>query len=1020
MISVMKNLPVLIFFLFSTLFLWSANPVPYSGKVSIGGVNYHGDANFTFSLHDGNGTTAWRNGQTPGSTIQVQIYNGRYNVLLGGQGMNSLPPQLFLDYDELYLKVRFDNGDGKGLRHLTPDQLITATPRALVAEVAKVAKVAEKLSGAITSDMLASDVLSKLDANHSSAPVGPITLSMLAPEVTSKLESNASGGNIGPITRDMLPADVLADLNRTVKHQNLSSQIKADLNRTVTKQMLGQDVLSDLNRTVTSSEIAANTITTAQLNEQILKYLKPEITLQPQAPGLIFSGQSMNLTSQAQGKYLTYQWQRNGQPIAGATGPSFSIADVNGSLHDGNYSVVVSNDFGSVTSALTPLQVDGTPSAHTVASISMEMIFCPPGTFTMGSPTSETGRGGDETQHQVTLTNGFYLGKYEVTQAQYQTVMNGNSEGLNADPSQFKGSNRPVEKASWEDAQIFLTRLNSIEQSAGRLPNGWKYVLPTEAEWEYACRAGTTTAYSWGNDINSSRANYNWDGGGNDGNDSKQTVNIGQFSANPWGFFDMHGNVWEWVHDWKANYLTGAQTDPEGPASGSDRVVRGGSWSSDGTFLRSALRVSYAPGNRNNYLGFRVGFQAVKPDGANPELELFGGAGITREAGQAWAEPGAAGHDARDGNLTASITVTGTVDMNTTGTYILTYSVADAAGNEANASRTVMVMDTTNPVLTLLGDANMSQAKNSAWVDPGATASDSLDGNLTSSITITGTVDVNTTGVYTLTYSISDGASNEANATRTVNVGQASTHNAELNATVQLQMLWVEPGTFTMGSPTTETGRGTNETEHNVTLTKGFYLGKYEVTQAQYEAVMTGNTDSLSAKPSEWPNNPNRPVEKVSWADAQIFLTRLNAQQSANIPAGWAYGLPTESQWEYACRAGTTTMYSWDDDINATRANYSVSGLSQTRDVGYYAANPWGFFDMHGNVFEWTADWYQAAYPTGNPVVDPTGPASGSRRVSRGGSWDSGGTALRSARRGNSPPSYRNSHLGFRVGFQKQ
>jgi len=598
--------------------------------------------------------------------------------------------------------------------------------------------------------------------------------------------------------------------------------------------------------------------------------------------------------------------------------------------------------------------------------------------------------------------------------------MNGNSEGLNADPSQFKGSNRPVEKASWEDAQIFLTRLNSIEQSAGRLPNGWKYVLPTEAEWEYACRAGTTTAYSWGNDINSSRANYNWDGGGNDGNDSKQTVNIGQFSANPWGFFDMHGNVWEWVHDWKANYLTGAQTDPEGPASGSHRVVRGGSWNYGGPDLRSAERHRHTPSNRTNSLGFRVGFQAVKPDGANPELELFGGAGITREAGQAWAEPGAAGHDARDGNLTASITVTGTVDMNTTGTYMLTYSVADAAGNEANASRTVTVVDTTNPVLTLLGDANMSQAKDSAWVDPGATASDSLDGNLTSSITITGTVDVNTTGVYTLTYSISDGASNEANATRTVNVGQASTHNADLNATVQLQMLWVEPGTFTMGSPTTETGRQTDrEDEHNVSLTKGFYLGKYEVTQAQYEAVMTGNTDSLSATPSQWPNNPNRPVEKVSWADAQIFLTLLNTQQSSNIPAGWAYVLPTESQWEYACRAGTTTMYSWEDDINATRANYCVSGLSQTRDVGYYAANPWGFFDMHGNVWEWTADWYQAAYPTGNPVVDPTGPASGSNRVVRGGSWLIGGTILRSAKRNTSTPSNRLSSIGFRVGFQK-
>ena len=224
---------------------------------------------------------------------------------------------------------------------------------------------------------------------------------------------------------------------------------------------------------------------------------------------------------------------------------------------------------------------------------------------------------------------------------------------------------------------------------------------------------------------------------------------MGQYAANPWGFFDMHGNVSEWVSDWKANYLTGAQTDPEGPASGSNGVIRGGAWNHDGTDLRSANRYYLSPSSRSLSLGFRVGFQAVKPDGANPELELFGGASVTREAGQAWAEPGAAGHDARDGNLTASITVTGTVDMNTTGTYILTYSVADAAGNEDNASRTVTVVDTTNPVLTLLGDANMSQAKNSAWVDPGATASDSLDGNLTSSITITGTVDVNTCLLYT-------------------------------------------------------------------------------------------------------------------------------------------------------------------------------------------------------------------------------------------------------------------------------
>ena len=531
----MKTLPVLIFFLFSTLFLWSANSVPYSGKVSIGGVNYHGDANFTFSLHDGNGTTAWQNGQTPDSTIQVQIYNGRYTVLLGGQGMNSLPPQLFLDNNELYLKVRFDNGDGNGLRHLTPDQLITATPRALVADIAKIAE-------------------------------------------SAKTADNAQTAN----------------------------SVKAGA---INKSMLGQDVLSDLNRTVTSSDIAANTITTAQLNQQILKYLKPEITLAPQAPGLIFNGQTITLHSRAEGKYLNYQWYKNGQAIVGADKKRFVIEDVNGTQHDGNYTLVVSNDFGSVTTQPTQLVVDGTPTSHTVASISMDMIFCPPGTFTMGSPSNETGRGGDETQHQVTLSHGFYLGKHEVTQAQYQTIMNGNPSGLNADPSQFKGSNRPVEKVSWNDAQIFLTRLNEMEQTAGRLPTGWKYVLPTEAQWEYACRAGTTTAYSWGNDINSSRANYNWDGGATSGNDFKQTRDVGQYAANPWGFFDMQGNVWEWVSDWKANYLIGAQTDPEGPASGSDRFLRGGSWYDDGALLRSAKRNNNTPSNRNNNLGFRVGFR---------------------------------------------------------------------------------------------------------------------------------------------------------------------------------------------------------------------------------------------------------------------------------------------------------------------------------------------------------------------------------------------------------------------------
>ena len=163
-------------------------------------------------------------------------------------------------------------------------------------------------------------------------------------------------------------------------------------------------------------------------------------------------------------------------------------------------------------------------------------------------------------------------------------------------------------------------------------------------------------------------------------------------------------------------------------------------------------------------------------------------------------------------------------------------------------------------------------------------------------------------------------------------------------------------------------------------------------------------------------------MEKVSWNDVQVFLARLNDQEAPNLPEGWAYILPTEAEWEFACRAGTTTAYSWGATIASSNANYNWDGawntgndFKQTRDVGQYAANPWGFFDMHGNVWEWTADWYGATYPTGNPVVDPTGEASGSYRVIRGGSWGSGPGILRSAPRIWYDPVTRFSNLGFRL-----
>jgi sulfatase modifying factor 1 len=240
-----------------------------------------------------------------------------------------------------------------------------------------------------------------------------------------------------------------------------------------------------------------------------------------------------------------------------------------------------------------------------------------------------------------------------------------------------------------------------------------------------------------------------------------------------------------------------------------------------------------------------------------------------------------------------------------------------------------------------------------------------------------------------------------------------------------MEMIWVVPGTFTMGSPTSEEGRSSDENQHEVTLTKGFWLGKYEVTQAQYEAIMTGNAGGSSATPSRFSNNPNRPVETVSWNDVQVFLTRLNAAEEAagRLPAGMAYQLPTESEWEYACRAGTTTAFSWGDTASSTQANFYPYGgaakgpkLNRTTDVGQYAANPWGFHDMHGNVLELCADWY-GNYPT-VAVNNPVGPADGSYRVFRGGAWLDSALDARSAYRARSGPAYSDSNLGFRLSLR--
>ena len=212
----------------------------------------------------------------------------------------------------------------------------------------------------------------------------------------------------------------------------------------------------------------------------------------------------------------------------------------------------------------------------------MEMVYVPSGTYAMGSPDTELWRDSDEgPQHEVTISNGFYLGKSEVTQAQWQAVMGSN-------PSFYQGANRPVEMVSWYDVHGFIHRLNVAAGDS-------LYGLPTEAEWEYACRAGTTTWWSFGEDESKLR-DYVWYKG--DGS-PPGTKEVGMKEPNAWGLYDMHGNVWEWCQDWYGPYPSGPQTDPQGPVWGAIRVVRGGGFYDDSRRVRSANRFSNAPSNRD-------------------------------------------------------------------------------------------------------------------------------------------------------------------------------------------------------------------------------------------------------------------------------------------------------------------------------------------------------------------------------------------------------------------------------------
>jgi formylglycine-generating enzyme required for sulfatase activity len=259
-----------------------------------------------------------------------------------------------------------------------------------------------------------------------------------------------------------------------------------------------------------------------------------------------------------------------------------------------------------ILTALLPVRIFALDKSF-VNSLGMEFVLIPAGTFIMGSPRDEQCRDKDEMQHEVTITQPFYLQTTEVTLEQWRALM-----GKRLFSRRIKEDNLPAVKVSWHDCMDFIKKLNALGQ--------WSYRFPTEAEWEYACRAGSCTPKSWGNTIRCEAAMY-----GNNSSRSPECVPyvkasglridqpapVKSYPPNDWGLYDIHGNVWEWCRDWYGDFTESAEINPLGPDSGYVRVRRGGSWFNEGSLCRSANRNYGHPASRYRTTGFRLVGQNV-------------------------------------------------------------------------------------------------------------------------------------------------------------------------------------------------------------------------------------------------------------------------------------------------------------------------------------------------------------------------------------------------------------------------
>jgi formylglycine-generating enzyme required for sulfatase activity len=626
-------------------------------------------------------------------------------------------------------------------------------------------------------------------------------------------------------------------------------------------------------------------------------------------------------------------------------------------------------------------------------SIGMKFVLIPPGEFDMGSSPEEVDWALDECKkaklpdwcfdgvrtesprHRVKITKPFYLGMYPVTQGEYLKVIGKNPSDFTAqqidgsaftppihhwDPEEDREdwlrkraehakmlaghdtTRNPVDTVSWDECIEFCRKLSALpaEDAAGRA-----YRLPTEGEWEYACRAGTTTRWFFGDDVARlfAYAWYaeNWGG---------LTHAVGQRELNRWGLGDMLGNVWQWCSDrevWEY-YKQSPREDPEAnevlPGEGtaqrrSRRMSRGGCWGIAAQ-CRPAYRCSFEPDAHSCQLGFRVavGIAAKKPPVAKSQ----------------------------------------------------TPPPSPIPAQTAPAS--------TVPSLAVAPfDAAKAKEHQEAWA-------------------------------------------------------QYLGVKVDMENSIGVRFVLIPPGEFDMGSTEEEVAKLVEDAKtmdapwytgtlpagapkHRVRITKPFWLGVHEVTRGQFRQFVEdrsykteGERDGkggLGLVDGRWIQDPrfiwsgnlgfdqtdDYPVLNVTWNDATAFCAWLSEKE------GEQYHLPSEAQWEFACRAGTTTTwYSTDDE--ASLKEYAWFGLNvddKTHPVGQKWPNAWGQYDMHGNVWEWCRDWWSDRYYATSPMGDPPGASSGSLRVIRGGGWNYPAAVCRAAYRDRYEPSRRSQLLGFRL-----